>query len=60
MSGSKTKQSLQDEQSDPAQQEDTALWSLTPEDREQLVMDAWEPSLLRKLLSAQDRLKRRR
>ena len=60
MSASKTKQSPQGKQHDPAQQEDTALWSLTPEDREKLVMDAWEPSLLRKLLSAQNRLKRRR
>ena len=40
-------------------QEDTALLSLTAEDRDQLVMDSWEPSLLRKLLSAQNRLKRR-
>lgn len=40
-------------------QEDTALLSLTAEDRDQLVMDSWEPSLLRKLLSAHNRLKRR-
>lgn len=59
MSRSKTKQEPQ-QSANGKQQEDTALWSLTPEDREKLVMDAWEPSLLRKLLSAQNRLKRRR
>jgi hypothetical protein len=42
----------------PAQLEDTALRSLTREDRKHLSMDSWEPSLLRKLLSAQNRLKR--
>ena len=36
--------------------EDTALTALTPEDRERLAMDAWEPTLLRKLLEAQDKL----
>jgi hypothetical protein len=40
--------------------EDTALRSLTEEDRAHLCMDAWEPSLLRKLLKAQDKLRRRR
>ena len=40
--------------------EDTAMLSLSPEDRSKLNMDAWEPSLLRKLLSAQNRLKHRR
>lgn len=49
--------SRRDEERPP--EEDTALLSLTPEDRNKLEMDAWEPSLLRKLLSAQDRLKRR-
>jgi hypothetical protein len=40
-----------------SKQEDTALLSLSPEDRARLGMDAWEPSLLRKLLTAQNRLK---
>jgi hypothetical protein len=40
--------------------EDTALRSLSKEDRAHLCMDAWEPSLLRKLLEAQDKLHRRR
>ena len=35
-----------------------ASGSLTPEDRERLAMDAWEPTLLRKLLEAQDMLLR--
>ncbi len=38
--------------------EDMALGPLTPEDRERLAMDAWEPTLLRKLLKAQDALLR--
>jgi hypothetical protein len=37
--------------------DDTALRSLSKTDRKKLSMDAWEPSLLRKLLSAQNRLK---
>lgn len=46
--------------SDPTPEcEDTAMLSLTPSDRKKLSMDAWEPSLLRKLLSAQNKLKRR-
>jgi len=44
---------------DAERQEDSALLSLTAEDRERLVMDSWEPSLLRKLLSAENRLKHR-
>lgn len=40
--------------------EDTALRSLSKEDRAHLCMDAWEPSLLRKLLRAEDKLRRRR
>lgn len=36
--------------------EDTALSELTPEDRERLAIDAWEPTLLRKLLEAEERL----
>ena len=36
--------------------EDTALSCLTPEDRDRLAMDAWEPTLLRKLLEAQNKL----
>jgi len=39
--------------------EDTAVRSLSKADRKKLSMDAWEPSLLRKLLSAQNRLKQR-
>ncbi len=38
--------------------EDVAPGSLTPEERELLAMDAWEPTLLRKLLKAQDALLR--
>ncbi len=41
----------------PARYDDTALLSLSKTERKQLAMDAWEPSLLRKLLSAQNRLK---
>jgi hypothetical protein len=37
--------------------DDTIVRSLSKADRKQLAMDAWEPSLLRKLLSAQNRLK---
>ena len=37
--------------------DDTAARCLSPVDRKKLVMDAWEPSLLRKLLKAQNRLK---
>ena len=33
--------------------EDTALKRLTPEDRERMGFDSWEPSLLRKMLKAQ-------
>jgi hypothetical protein len=40
--------------------EDTALLSLSKADRKQLSMDAWEPSLLRKLLTAQNRLTKRK
>ena len=43
----------------PAELEDTAVASLSKTDRKKLNMDSWEPSLLRKLLSAQNRLKRR-
>lgn len=38
--------------------EDTALRGLSKVDRKKLGMDAWEPSLLRKLLAAQNRLNR--
>ncbi|HUF73565.1 MAG TPA: hypothetical protein VMR74_11765 [Gammaproteobacteria bacterium] len=41
------------------QDEDTALLSLSRTDRRKLNMDAWEPSLLRKLLTAQNRLRKR-
>lgn len=39
------------------QAEDTALRSLDALERAKLSMDAWEPSLLRKLLKAQDKLR---
>lgn len=39
--------------------EDTAMLSLSRTDRKKLNMDSWEPSLLRKLLKAQNRLKKR-
>jgi hypothetical protein len=38
-----------------APQEDTALRSLSKEDRAKLGMDAWEPSLLRQLLAAHNK-----
>jgi len=38
--------------------DDTALLSLSRADRKKLNMDSWEPSLLRKLLRAQNRLKK--
>lgn len=41
----------------PTQFEDTATLSLSKVDRQRLNMDSWEPSLLRKLLTAQNRLK---
>lgn len=41
----------------PPGREDTAIRSLSREERKQISMDAWEPSLLRKLLSAQNKLK---
>jgi len=40
--------------------EDTALLSLSGDERRRIAMDSWEPSLLRQLLSAQDRLKSRK
>jgi len=45
-------------QQDP-DREDSALLSLSRADRKKLNMDSWEPSLLRKLLRAQNRLKQR-
>lgn len=42
-----------------AEVEDTAMLSLSRADRKKLNMDSWEPSLLRKLLTAQNRLKKR-
>ena len=44
----------------PAELEDTAMLSLSKTDRKKINMDSWEPSLLRKLLTAQNRLKRRK
>ena len=43
----------------PSEVEDTAMFSLSRADRKKLNMDSWEPSLLRKLLTAQNRLKKR-
>lgn len=40
--------------------EDTAMLSLSRTDRKKLNMDSWEPSLLRQLLKAQNRLKQRK
>ena len=40
--------------------EDTAMLSLSRTDRKKLNMDSWEPSLLRQLLKAQNRLKKHR
>jgi hypothetical protein len=37
--------------------EDSILRRLTREDRAKLSMDAWEPSLLRHLMKAQDKLR---
>jgi hypothetical protein len=49
-----------DKESEPAQKnEDSALLCLSRADRRKLNMDSWEPSLLRKLLTAQNRLKKR-
>jgi hypothetical protein len=39
--------------------DDTASLSLSRRDRKKLGMDSWEPSLLRNLLTAQNRLKNR-
>lgn len=39
---------------------DTALNYLTPVERERLDIDSWEPSLLRQLLEAANRLPRKR
>jgi hypothetical protein len=41
----------------PAPLDDTAVRSLSKEDRAKLGMDAWEPSLLRELLAAHNKLK---
>jgi len=38
--------------------DDTAELSLSKVERRQLGMDSWEPSLLRKLLAAQNRLRK--
>jgi hypothetical protein len=40
--------------------DDTARLALSRADRKKLGIDAWEPSLLRKLLAAQNRLKTRK
>jgi len=44
----------------PGEIEDTALLCLSKADRKKLGMDAWEPSLLRQLLAAQNRLRKRK
>lgn len=43
-----------------AAHEDTVVRSLSKEERARLAMDAWEPSLLRKLLRAEAKLRQRR
>jgi hypothetical protein len=43
----------------PKDAEDTAMLSLSRADRKKLAMDSWEPTMLRKLLKAQNRLKQR-
>jgi len=40
----------------PARVDDTAARRLTPAERQRLDIDSWEPSLLRALLEAQNRL----
>jgi len=40
--------------------DDTAQFGLSKADRNKLAMDAWEPSLLRQLLAAQNRLRKRK
>lgn len=40
--------------------DDTIRTSLSKDDRRRLGIDAWEPSLLRELLTAQNRLQRRK
>jgi len=40
--------------------EDTAMRSLSKEERRRLSIDAWEPSLLRHMLEAEDKLRRGR
>jgi len=40
--------------------DDAVLSGLTAEDRDRLAMDAWEPSLLRRLLEAHGRMPRGR
>lgn len=42
-----------------SEEDDSALFRLSKADRKKLNMDAWEPSLLRKLLAAQNRLRTR-
>ena len=44
----------------PGEFEDTVVLSLSKTDRKKLGMDSWEPSLLRMLLTAQNRLKSRK
>lgn len=40
--------------------EDTAMRSLSKDERRRLAMDSWEPSLLRNMLEAADKLRRGR
>jgi hypothetical protein len=56
--GTRSKQA-QPSEAPPDQAEDTALRSLDALERAKLSMDAWEPSLLRKLLKAQNKLRRK-
>jgi hypothetical protein len=46
------------ESGEDAKFDDPAWLSLSRQDRKKLNMDSWEPSLLRKMLRAQDRLKK--
>ncbi len=44
----------------PAPLDDTAMRALNQEDRSKLDIDSWEPSLLRHMLAAQDKLPKKR
>lgn len=44
----------------PSALDDTAVRALNEEDRSRLDIDSWEPSLLRHMLAAQDKLPKKR